>query len=561
MEDMDMDKDKREGERGRPPATAGRAPLDLSVCFIARDEERDLPRALASVRRVAREIIVVDTGSRDQTPRIAEEHGARVLHHPFADHFAQARNVALAAATAPWILMLDADEALDPGSAPALARALRDPALAQIVLVHHIAPGLAESPATTLPPRQPGPAGQRPRGAAGPPLHSLLLFRRHPEIRYHGRVHESIVASLLRLGATRWPYSGVQIAHYGYQEAAERARKAQRNLRLLELAVQEEPQDLYLRLKLAQTLPPGERRRALLLEAAAQAQALSAEALAGYPFLPRLFAAAGTELLANGALGSARGLAEGLGARLGAAGAFTCGRLLILAGALAAGEAALSRYLEGAWQEETALVLPDPEASPAAALHLLGFAALLRGQAEPASALLRRAQAAGPEGPERFGHPAALEADRVRCALLLSRYREVTDGLARLEAGMSASAPLWRREALLVSGEIALVQGDPAGALPLLARALEGVGADDHAAALCALTHLRAGADEEARALLPRIPGARCDTQALRLLLAQRLDPTALPPDEEVAPLARHLAALYARHLPAPRAGGGDAAG
>ena len=54
------------------------------------------------------------------------------------------------------------------------------------------------------------------------------------------------------------------MAHYGYQEQAERQRKTQRNLQLLEQAVAEEPGDLYLQLKLAQTLPRGERRRVVL---------------------------------------------------------------------------------------------------------------------------------------------------------------------------------------------------------------------------------------------------------------------------------------------------------
>lgn len=543
--------DKRKSEHPRPPAVAGRAPLDLSVCFIARDEERDLPRALASVRRVAREIIVVDTGSRDATPQIARAAGARVIHHAFEDHFARARNVAVEAATMPWILMLDADEALEQSSLPALARALRDPALAQVVLVHHIiedAEAQRQAQKSTAPPRGPALCGQRPRGAVGAPLQSLLLFRRHPGIRYQGRVHENIVASLLRLGAESWPYSGVQVAHYGYQDQAERQRKTQRNLQLLEQAVAEEPGDLYLQLKLAQTLPRGERRRVVLAGALALAEGLPTEALHSYPFLPRLLALQGGELLVQGALVSAQRLALGFGARLGPAGAFTCGRLLVQSGALAAGEAVLHGYLAGAWGGG-ALLLPDPEASPAAALHLLGFAALLRGAAEPAATLLRRALAAGPEGPRRFGAAPAIEGDLVRCAHLLGQYREVAAGLARLEAGIAAGGGRWAREALLVSGEISLVQGSLETAQALLRQVAEGDAEDDRGAALYALASLHAGDRAEALGVLPLILGTSCETQGLRLVLARHLDPRALPQPEEVPAFSEHLAALYSPRL------------
>src|SRR5882724_11685213 len=88
----------------------------LSVCFIARNEEKNLPRALASVRGIADEVIVADTGSTDRTVEIAKESGAIVCHFPWCDDFSAARNFAISHARGDWILWMDADEELLPES-------------------------------------------------------------------------------------------------------------------------------------------------------------------------------------------------------------------------------------------------------------------------------------------------------------------------------------------------------------------------------------------------------------------------------------------------------------
>jgi glycosyltransferase involved in cell wall biosynthesis len=89
----------------------------LSLCMIVKNEQAVLDRCLASARDAVDEIIVVDTGSTDDTIEIARDHGARVLHHDFTDlDFAAARNRSLNAATGDFALVLDADETLHPGS-------------------------------------------------------------------------------------------------------------------------------------------------------------------------------------------------------------------------------------------------------------------------------------------------------------------------------------------------------------------------------------------------------------------------------------------------------------
>jgi glycosyltransferase involved in cell wall biosynthesis len=86
--------------------------MELSVVIITRNEERNIGRCLASVRPVADDIIVVDSFSTDGTERIVREHGARFVQHAFEGHIAQ-KNWAITQARFPWVLSLDADEALD----------------------------------------------------------------------------------------------------------------------------------------------------------------------------------------------------------------------------------------------------------------------------------------------------------------------------------------------------------------------------------------------------------------------------------------------------------------
>ena len=97
----------------------------LSLVVIAQDEEDRIARCLDSVPWAA-ERIVLDSGSNDGTVRVAEAAGARVVQTDWPGHVAQ-KNRAMAMASQPWVLSLDADEALSPEAGEALREALRDP--------------------------------------------------------------------------------------------------------------------------------------------------------------------------------------------------------------------------------------------------------------------------------------------------------------------------------------------------------------------------------------------------------------------------------------------------
>jgi glycosyltransferase involved in cell wall biosynthesis len=100
-------------------------PLPISVCLVVRDEAEMLPRCLESVRSLASEVLVLDTGSLDGTTDIAARLGSSVEHVSDWDHdFAAARNRLIERATQPWVLMLDADEWLDDEARTALTALL-----------------------------------------------------------------------------------------------------------------------------------------------------------------------------------------------------------------------------------------------------------------------------------------------------------------------------------------------------------------------------------------------------------------------------------------------------
>lgn len=85
----------------------------ISLCMIVKNEAHNLERCLKSVQDVVDEMIVVDTGSKDNTREIATRLGAEVFDYNWDDSFANARNFSLEKATGRWILWMDADEEME----------------------------------------------------------------------------------------------------------------------------------------------------------------------------------------------------------------------------------------------------------------------------------------------------------------------------------------------------------------------------------------------------------------------------------------------------------------
>ncbi len=99
--------------------------LPISACILAHNEETSLPRCIGSVS-FCREAIVCDTGSTDDTRRIAAQAGARLLETSW-EGFSETRRKLFRAATQPWILWIDADEVVDSNLSVAIIRQFAAP--------------------------------------------------------------------------------------------------------------------------------------------------------------------------------------------------------------------------------------------------------------------------------------------------------------------------------------------------------------------------------------------------------------------------------------------------
>ena len=99
--------------------------MGLSVCTITFNEEANIGRTLESVKGLADEIIVVDSGSTDRTVSVAQSYGAKVFVEAWKG-FARQKNSALGKASCNWILSLDADEEVSQELAASIRHALQD---------------------------------------------------------------------------------------------------------------------------------------------------------------------------------------------------------------------------------------------------------------------------------------------------------------------------------------------------------------------------------------------------------------------------------------------------
>lgn len=203
----------------------------ISVAMIVKNEERCLDRCLKSLHP-SWEKIVVDTGSTDRTIEIAKENGAKVFHFDWINDFSAARNYSLSQARGRWILMLDADEWLDEADRVGINQLIQRQDICgfQFRQVQQ-----ADGQEVSIP--------------------TFRLYHNHPSIRYQFSAHEQIVYSLDKYAKARGYILGdspdVKIYHDGY-DGDRGMMKIRRAVPILEKAVKEDPEVIYLWSKLAE---------------------------------------------------------------------------------------------------------------------------------------------------------------------------------------------------------------------------------------------------------------------------------------------------------------------
>jgi tetratricopeptide (TPR) repeat protein len=204
----------------------------LSVCMIVKDEEEFILQAIESVKALAYQVVVVDTGSTDRTVALAESLGAEVHHFEWNDNFSDARNYSLEHVTGDWVLILDADEILDPKGNEDLARDL----YSENQLGFRI-------PLANFMRTEDHTLEQTGDGVTYVPR----LFRNAPGLHFVGIVHEQIFSSIVVRQGHWGMDSGIgrtRLLHFGYDPSVKISRdKVKRNLRLLDKAVEEMPDE------------------------------------------------------------------------------------------------------------------------------------------------------------------------------------------------------------------------------------------------------------------------------------------------------------------------------
>ncbi|MEE2706047.1 MAG: glycosyltransferase [Planctomycetota bacterium] len=239
----------------------------FSVALIVRDAESLLGPTLQSVAAIADEIVVADTGSRDNTREIAKQWATRVLDVPWQDSFAAARNACMHATTGDWILWLDAGETISETTALALRGFVDEQADERLLYKLFV----------QLAPHKGSFADQK-------MAQTRLIPGRRP-LCFEGRVRERIVSTVGNASPA------VEILDWQirratfHDEPAAKTRRGQRNLKLADLEISENgatPQILLVRAEALAQLGEIEEARKWFLRARHDAKPGSDDLLESY---------------------------------------------------------------------------------------------------------------------------------------------------------------------------------------------------------------------------------------------------------------------------------------
>ncbi len=189
----------------------------LSLCMIVKNEAHNLSRSLKPIHGYFDEIIVLDTGSTDDTKSLAQEYGAKVFDVPWRKDFSHARNQSIEKASGDWILWFDADNRMEIEDAKKI-RGLLDDQLNKIFWCTEVV---------------------EPKGDQ---LIQKRIFPNRPDIRFAGSIHEQLVHPEEGI---RYIWTDIKIYHWGYVDKSLMKEKTLRNLSLLRDEIQLHPDDFF----------------------------------------------------------------------------------------------------------------------------------------------------------------------------------------------------------------------------------------------------------------------------------------------------------------------------
>lgn len=212
----------------------------LTAAFIVKNEEENLPNALNSIKDVVDEIIVVDTGSTDNTVEIAKSYGAKIYYFDWINDYSAARNISIKYATSKWIIYLDADEILSQESQKNIRNLIKN-------ADENLAGFICDIQSDTF------------DDDNNPIIHSGYyprLFRNigYPILHFFGKVHEQISPSFIECGYI-YEESSLVIKHTGYAiSQKEIFEKVAVHLKTLTEHITAEPENGYAWYHLGNTL-------------------------------------------------------------------------------------------------------------------------------------------------------------------------------------------------------------------------------------------------------------------------------------------------------------------
>lgn len=204
----------------------------ISFCLISKNEEKNIKECIEKVKPAVDEIIVLDTGSTDNTVKIAEELGAKIGHFDWDDDFSEARNTAIEMATKDWILFLDCDERLEAEDLALLKKTIANYGEEYVAV---------QQPINSV------------TDGGGITSYRVTLFKRDPRIRYRGRVHETVSDSINEFKG-KFLKVDIPVIHLGYRDKNSLIDKAiNRNYKILKEEHEKDPNNVGVTIYLAKT--------------------------------------------------------------------------------------------------------------------------------------------------------------------------------------------------------------------------------------------------------------------------------------------------------------------